>query len=590
MVNAAQIQTQFEQAFACHQQGDFPQAVALCEAVLAIEPNHVEALHLSGVMAAQLKQHWKSVNLIGKAIALQPGNAAFHCNLGLVLYELNALVDAVASFDKAIAIKPDYFEAYINRGNALQELRKFDEAVESFDKAIAIKPDLAETHFNRGNALKKLEKFDAAVESFDKAIAIKPDLVAACFNRGNTLLELHAFEKALASYDMAIALRPDYHEAYVHRGNALLELKRFEEALASYDKVIAIKPDHYEAYSNRGVVLHELKRLEEAIRSYDSAITIKPDFHEATLHKSLALLTCGKFRTGWQLYESRWNVDRFTSPKRNFSRPLWLGKESLSGKTILLHSEQGLGDTIQFCRYIPLVADLGAQVVVEAEESLSGLLEDLRGVSGLVIKGSALPGFDLHCPLISLPLAFRTELETIPAPHHYLKSNSGKRAYWEKKLGEKSKPRIGLAWCGSTDFKHYSERSIPLAEMIKHLPEGFSYVSLQKEMRNIDRQTLESNAQLLHFGDELKDFTDTAAICDLMDFVISIDTSVAHLSGALGKTTWVLLPFATDWRWMLDRDDSPWYPTMRLLRQQKPNDWSGAFGKLGSALLTEYGK
>ncbi|NTW52423.1 MAG: tetratricopeptide repeat protein [Chlorobiaceae bacterium] len=726
MVNAAQIQTKFEQAFACHQQGDFPQARALYDSVLAIEPNHVEALHLSGVMAAQAKQHWKAVELIGKAIALQPGNAAFHCNLGFVLYELKAFGDAVASFDKAISIKPDYFEAYINRGNALQELRKFDEAVESFEKAISIKPGLAETHFNLGNALKKLEKFDAAVESFDKAIALKPDLVAAYFNRGNTLLELkkfdfalESFDKAIAlkpdyydahfnrgnalkelkefdaamesfntaiaikpdyydaysnrgtvlqelrqfdaamesfgkaislkpdfaeaysnrgavlmdlkrfdaaldSFDKAIAIKPDYHEVYSNRGNALKELNRFDAALESFDKSIAIKPDFAEAYSNRGVLLQELKKfdsslesfekaiaikpdyheaysnlgilledmkqLDPALESYDRAIAIKPDYPEAYWNKSLTLLLGGNFRLGWELYEWRWKKDDFTSFKRNFTQPLWLGKESPAGKTILLHSEQGLGDTIHFCRYAPLVASLGARIILEVEQSLCGLLNDLPGISEVVVKGSALPGFDCHCPLMSLPLAFKTDLDSIPEAGPYLKSDPGKLAYWKERLGNSSTLRVGLVWSGNITHKHDGNRSIPLSTMIDRLPEDVTYVCLQKEVREIDRVTLESNPDILHFGDELNDFTDTAALCDLMDLVISVDTSVAHLNGALGNPTWVLLPYSPDWRWMLDRNDSPWYPSMRLFRQPGPDDWESVFMELNSALTRVYGK
>ena len=725
MLNAAQLHAKFEQAFAWHRQGAFAQAQVLYEEVLSIEPNHVDALHLSGVLAAQTNNPRKAAELIGKAIAIKPDNAEYHCNYGLVLLELKELEGAATSFDKAISLKPDYKEACINRGNVLLELKRYDEAVECFDNAIAIKPDFAEAYFNRGNTLKKLNRFDDALDSFNKAIAIKPGFTEAYFNRGNTLnelkeffsalesfdkaislkpdfaeayshrgyalkelkqldsaiesfnkaiaikpryheafanrgnafLELKRFDAALESFDSAISLKPDYleaysnravvlqelkqynaalesldkaiainphyHEAYSNRGNTLKELKRFDEALASFDKAISLKPDYHEAYSNRGVLLQELKhfdeslanfdkaislkpdyheaysnrgilledmrQLEEALASYDKAISLKPDFAEAYWNKSLTLLLSGNFNLGWQLYEWRWKKDDFTSPGRNFTQPLWLGNESISGKTILLHSEQGLGDTIHFCRYVPLVAELGAQIILEVEPSLFGLLNSLPGSSRLVIKGSPLPEFDYHCPLMSLPLAFKTRLNTIPGTLPYLKSDPDKLAYWKNRLGQKTTPRVGLVWRGSVTHRHDDNRSIPLSAMIPHLPEGFTYVSLQKEVRDADKSTLESNRNIIHPGDELKDFTDTAALCDLMDVVISVDTAVAHLNGALGNPTWVLLPFSPDWRWLLDRADSPWYPSLRLFRQQKPDDWNEAFGRLRSALLKAYG-
>jgi hypothetical protein len=334
----------------------------------------------------------------------------------------------------------------------------------------------------------------------------------------------------------------------------------------------------------------ELFELDAALDSFDRAIAIKPDYHEARLHKSLALLFGGNFKSGWELYESRWNVDKFTSPGRNFAQPLWLGCESLDGKTILLHSEQGLGDTIQFCRYAPMVADLGARVIIEAEKSLAGLLEKITGVSEVVTKGSDLPGFDYHCPLMSLPLAFKTELGNIPCPEKYLTSEPGKLAYWNSRLGPKTEPRIGLVWSGSNNNPKLSHRRLPLDSAIRQLPPGFQYVSLQTEVWDEDSSTLESAGNIIHFGDELNDFTDTAALCELMDIVISVDTSVAHLSGALGKPTWVLLAFSPEWRWMLDRDDSPWYPGMRLFRQGKIGDWTGVLEKLKSELLAAYGR
>ena len=691
MLTAAQVQANFDQACSFHRQGQLAKALALYEELLAFVPDHVDALHLSGLIAAQTNNQRKAVELIGKAIAIYPGNPAFYWNRGLALQELNEFEEAVASFDNAIAIKPDFYDAYVNRGFALLGLKKFDAALESFDnaislkpdnhishfnrgyalqnlgkleaaiecfdqaislkpdvpeaysnrgmalqelkklnealssynkaisikpdfaeaysnrgntlqqlkqydtalasydKAISIKPDFAEAYFNRGNTLQELKQYDAALESFDKAIALKPDYHQACYNRGTLFHELKQLDAALASYEQTISLKPDYHQAYVNRAVVLKLLKQPDSALASFDKAISLKPDYADAYSNRGNLLHEQLRLDEALASYDKAISLKPDFADAYWNKSLTLLLSGNFRQGWELYEWRWKKEKFTSPRRDFTQPIWLGEGSIAGKTILLHSEQGLGDTIQFCRYVPLVADLGARVILETDCSLAGILDGLRGLSQQLVKGSTLPDFDCHCPLMSLPLAFKTDIDTIPFSRQYLKCVPDKLSQWKKRLGKQTKPRIGLAWSGSIMHSNDHNRSIPLSAMSMHLPKGFTYVSLQKDVRDIDKPTLESNPNILHFGDELKDFTDTAALCELMDVVISVDTSVAHVNAALGNPTWVLLPFSPDWRWLLDRDDSPWYPDVRLFRQQKPDDWAEAFEKLKSALLTVYG-
>ena len=290
------------------------------------------------------------------------------------------------------------------------------------------------------------------------------------------------------------------------------------------------------------------------------------------------------FENGWELYEWRWKRENFTSRKRNFSQPLWLGVESLANKTILLHAEQGLGDTIQFCRYIPLVKKLGARVLLEVPKPLMELLEDFEGVDELLEAGKKLPEFDYQCPLLSLPLSFKTELNAIPSPTPYLQSNAEKIMVWSQRLGAKSKHRIGLVWSGSTIHKNDSNRSLALADLINYLPQNFEYVSLQKEVRERDNEVL-ANSAIKNYSQQLIDFTDTAALCDLMDLVISVDTSVAHLAAALGKPTWILLPFISDWRWMLDREDSPWYESVKLYRQGEDREWEPVFERVARDLI-----
>jgi hypothetical protein len=289
-------------------------------------------------------------------------------------------------------------------------------------------------------------------------------------------------------------------------------------------------------------------------------------------------LLLGNFQDGWQGYEWRWkNGDLpFFNNKRDFPEPLWLGEQSLVGKTILLHAEQGLGDTLQFCRYAPLVSQLGAKVILEVQRPLFKLLQNLAGVNQIVAMGDPLPTFDYQCPLLSLPLAFKTELDSIPLAPQCITSDMGKAARWEAKLGKKAKLRVGLVWSGSTIHKNDRNRSLTLSQLLPYLPPQIDYVCLQKEMRDVDKVLLAQHPEIQYFGDALEDFTDTAALCELVDVVISVDTSVAHLAGMLGKPTWVLLSFSPDWRWLLDRDDSLWYPSVKLYRQTRINDWDGA--------------
>lgn len=396
-------------------------------------------------------------------------------------------------------------------------------------------------------------------------------------------------QRAVELIGKAIQINPKVAGFYSNRGNALKDLQRYEEAVASYDKAVGLKPDFAEVHYNRGIVLQELGRLAPALSSYQKAIAARPDYAEAYWNRALVLLLSGDFAKGWKEYEWRFKREKNYIEKRVFAQPLWLGKESLQDKTILLYSEQGLGDAIQFGRYAKLVADLGAKVILEVKDPLLGIMGTLDGVDTLVEKGTALPSFNYHCPLLSLPLAFNTRLDSIPAPSRYLSSDRDRVAKWQAKLGEKQAPRIGLVWSGNAQHINDTRRSVRLADLIGGLTTACEYVSLQKEVRDGDMQFLKSHAEVRHFGDELSDFGDTAALCDLMDIVISVDTSVAHLSGALGRPTWIMLPFSPDWRWLTERDDTPWYQSARLYRQEKIGDWARVFARL-NADLADYVK
>jgi tetratricopeptide (TPR) repeat protein len=489
--------------------------------------------------------------------------------------------EALASYDRAIAFKPDHAEAYYNRGNILREFERLEEALSSYDRAIALKPNYAEAYSSRGIALKDLKRSEAALVSCDRAIALKPDLAEAHNNRGNALKDLKQFDGALASYDQAIALKPGIATVHHNRANVLMELQRTEEALASYDLAIALRADYAEAHSNRGTALRKLNRLKEALASYETAIALEPDLAGAYANQSLCSLLMGHFEQGLRQYEWRKKIEK-PFGARSFLQPLWLGEPDLAGKTLFIHWEQGFGDTIQFCRYAKLVEPRGARVIMSVQQPLHGLLQKLSPTIEIIDAEDTPAGFDYHCPLLSLPLALGTTLATIPAEQQYLSADAELRSAWSARLPAKSKPRIGVVWSGRPVPDPYRsielDRCVPLFDLDAH------WVCLQKEVRDGDLARLRQDGRIMFFGDDLRDFSDTAALLDLMDLVITIDTSVAHLAGAMGKPVWILLPYNPDWRWLLDRDDSPWYPSARLFRQSQIGDWTSVLDSVTNKL------
>jgi tetratricopeptide (TPR) repeat protein/ADP-heptose:LPS heptosyltransferase len=501
------------------------------------------------------------------------------------LLGLGRVAEAETCVDRALQLAPECADAHFAKGNLALGRGRADEAVASYDKALACEPDLAMALTNRGVALMRLDRRQEALDSYDKAVAIQPDCVAAHANRAEVLVGMGRPAEALGSSDKALALEPDHLHALGHRCAALILLRRYDEALTSLDRALALAPRLVHLLVWRGVVLRYLRRLDDAEESFCKAISIAPDDVEANFHKGLLRLLLGDYPGGWDGYERRWQRQgREAVLSRGFREPLWLGQGSLAGKTILLHAEQGLGDTIQFCRYAPLVREAGAHVLLEVQPPLKRLLEGLSAVDRLVARGEPLPAFDLHCPLGSLPLAFATTLGTIPAHVPYLATRSALTASWSERLGRKKGPRVGLVWAGNAGYGNDGNRSMPATELDALLGKGFELVSLQKRVRDRDLQWLRGHPEVRHFGSDLQDAADTAALVALMDVVISVDTFVAHLAGAMGKPLWILLPFVPDWRWMLDRDDSPWYPTARLIRQPARDDWKTVMARAIAAL------
>jgi Tfp pilus assembly protein PilF len=428
--------------------------------------------------------------------------------------------------------------------------------------------------------------FSGAVRCYDQAIALDPTHAEAYYKRGNALKNAGQPEAAIASYDQAVEIRAGYSQAYCNRGVVQQGLGLMSAALSSYDRAIALEPSDAMSHFNRALLMQELERFDEALASYNRAVQSDPQFADAQYNRSLALLSQGDFENGWRSFEWRWHNARRLGigARREFTQPLWLGDQPIAGKRLLLYSEGGFGDTLQFCRYASLCAGLGATVLLEVPQALHNLLKDLAGVAQVIVTGSQLPEFDYQCPLVSLPLAFRTTLETIPAAPAYLHPDPAKVERWRKLLGERTGPRVGLTWSGNPNYPGDAQRSIALADWAGQLPPGIQYFRLQRDVRDADRKTLAAYPSIVSFADDLLDFDNTAALCELMDVVVSTDTSVPHLSGALGRPTWLLLPLDADWRWLRNRADSPWYPTARLYRQKSAGDWGEVFGRIAADL------
>jgi tetratricopeptide (TPR) repeat protein len=562
----------------------YEEAIASYDRALAAKPDHTGALNNRAVVLQILQRYDEALASLDRALALQPNYEDAHCNRGIISNALGRFEDALASYDRAIALQPGSIAAHCNRGNTLRAMMRLDEALASYDRAIALRPDFAEAHSNRAILLAQLKRHDEALAAFERQLTLRPGDAMGYNNRGVVLGDMKRHAEALANYDRALSLWPDYPDAIYNRGNALHELGRYAEALACYDRVLALQPNDGNAFNNRGKALRELNRYDEALECSARALAALPDDTVAHCNEASMRLLTGDFARGFAEYEWRWKKADMAPARREFPQPLWLGGEDIAGKTILLHGEQGFGDAIQFCRYVPLVAARGARVILEVRPPLVSLMGSLAGPSQVIAKGDPLPAFDLHCPLLSLPLAMGTRIDTIPAQVPYLHVRPDVSAEWEARLGPKTRPRIGLVWAGSVTHERDRDRSVRLSAFVPLLDLDATIVSLHQEMRADDAALLATRPDILHFGEALKDFTDTAALISQLDLVISVDTSVAHLAGALAKPVWVMLTYVPEWRWLLEREDCPWYPTARLFRQTETRDWDSVIARLHGAL------
>lgn len=539
-----------QQALALHQQGRLDEAEKLYIRVLKAQRDNFDAMHLLGMLNHQRGKAGEAFRLLTAALKLQPRSPDALSNFALVLHGLKRSDEALAALDKALTLMPGHLDALNNRGNLLLDLQRPVEAISAFDAVLAKEPRHLQARINRGNARAALGETEQALSDYDAALAMAPGHPLALFNRGNTLRAIGREADAIVAYDDALAAAPNHVGAWTNRGLAQAALNRHDDALASYERALAIAPDNADLHFNTG----------------------------------LSLLTNGDYARGFAEYEWRWKRAGF-APRKDLRKPSWLGETPLAGRTILLHAEQGLGDTLMFVRYAPLLARSGAEVVLQVQPELKSLLSGLDGVMATVALGETSPPFDLHCPLTSLPLACKTDLSSVPAEIPYLHASPTKIETWRPRLEALPSLRVALAWSGRATHVNDRNRSLTLAQLHPLLSlETVSFVSVQHELRAADATALSRYPRVIHLGDDLADFADTAAVLALADLVICVDTSVAHLAGALGRPTWVMLPFQPDWRWTLDREHSLWYPATRLFRQPAIGDWTSVIALVREGL------
>jgi tetratricopeptide (TPR) repeat protein len=489
------------------------------------------------------------------------------------------LPEAEAGYRRILAVQPNHADSLHYLGLIAAQIGRHDLAAELIGRAVAVRPGMPDYLNNLGLSLLALGRAAEAADAHRRAAARAPGMAEAHNNLGNALRALGRPAEAEASYRHALALAPTMAPAHNNLGAALADLDRLEEAEQSYRAALERWPDYPEAHNNLGNTLRALGRWPEATGSYRQAIALAPDYAEAHYNLGWSLLLAGDYAEGWAEFDWRWRIDG-GQEARDLPAPLWAG-EPFDGRTLLLHAEQGAGDTFMFCRYAALAARRG-RVVLEAPAPLVGLLSRLPGLAGIVPAGAELPPFDLHCPLLNLPRAFGTVLSSVPAEVPYLTADPDRVAAWRDRLRGIDRRHIGLVWAGNPVQRDDRRRSIPLAGLapLATVPD-VTYVSLQKGRR----EPPPDGMRLIDWTDELRDYDDTAALIEALDLVIGVDTGVVHLAGALGRPVWVMNRFEPYFAWLTGRSDSPWYPSLRQFRQPAPGEWGSVIESVRAALV-----
>lgn len=583
-----------DRAIAAHRAGRLDEAQAAYEAALALEPADHNALANLGALCLNRGQVAEGLGLIDRSLAVRPDQPNVVANKAVALLMMGRPQDALAALGAASALDGAGVIAAVQAGDALAAAEIHAGALDAYDLALRARPADPEILHRRGMALVQLRRFSEARTTFEALLAADPGHAAARFNLGVALHNLQRFEEAIAALEASRTPGVDAADIDSSLGNALRELGRLEEAIAAYDRSLQARPDA-RVLMQRGIALMHLQRLDAAASAFEAALALKPDDPFALSNLSAVRLAAGRTAEGWRLFEARWR-GAMAADFARLPRPLWLGETPIEGRTILLAAEQGLGDTIQFVRFVPILAARGARVVLWVQPPLAELCRSVQGVAEVVAGDRPPPAFDVCCPLMSLPLALDLiEEPDIPAHVPYLQAPPEKAAAWAKRLGPSSRKRVGLVWSGGLrpgvpEFHAANtRRNVPLAALLPLARADVEFWSLQKgavpeaELRALQAQGWEG-PMIRDVSAELNDFSDTAALIEALDLVISVDTSTAHLAGALGKPVWILNRYDTCWRWMLNRPDTPWYPTARLFRQEAFNDWTPVIEVVAEAL------
>jgi tetratricopeptide (TPR) repeat protein len=567
----------FNNAFRMMQEGRLVEAETLYRAILAEASDHPGSHHLLGLVEHQLGRHEAALASIKRAIELNEGEPNYHNNLGTVYRALRRFDEAVVCYQHAVAMKPDFAAAFSNLGVALQQQDKLAPAQRALEQALELKPDYASAFFNLGNVLVARAEYEKAIEQYRCALALEPNHVDAHNNLGAALVEMGAMDEAAESYRRALTLQPANAAAHNNYGRVLAQRDERDAAISHFRHAIGLQPHLIDAHINLGNVLLEQADAPAAHESYQRALSIEPTHETAHWNDGLAILVQGDLVEGFKQW--RWNV---ASSKR-FNAPEWRGEE-LNGATILIHAEQGFGDAIHFARYLPLVAARGGRIVFEAPVELHRIFAGIPGVDEIIAFGDPLPDFAWQCPLLSLPLAFETSLKTVPSTTPYLSADADTVAEWQRRVAGAAY-KVGIVWAGRPEHKRDRHRSLTLAQLapLAAIP-NLAFYALQKGAAVSQADDAPGGMRLEILSPLLGDFADTAAAIMALDLVITVDTSVAHLAGALGKPVWIMLPDAPDWRWLEGRSDSPWYPTARLFRQDKSRRWKPVVDAVAAAL------
>jgi tetratricopeptide (TPR) repeat protein len=570
-------------------------AVASFEAALALDPSNSAVLSNLGVVYLQQGKFEQAADAFQGALHFAPGVADLHNNLGEAQQNLGNYPAAIACFEQAAALAPNMIEAHLNLGTALRLCLEFERAIDSFGHAVKIDPQHVGAQFQLGEALQAAQRLEEAADCYRFVLEHDPDHVDTLLNLGGVHQQQKEYSLASVEYQKVLQLQPghvgalfnlatlQHSEAYY--GDPEKRDERFAKAIEQYRAVLAIDPHHIQSHLWIAAARLAQMRLDEALASYDDALAIDPENPDVRARRGSLLLLMGDFASGWADSEYRFQETNGV-PFPKFSCPLWRNDAPLEGKRILICTEQGLGDSLHFVRYIELVAQLSPDALYFAVPiELRPLFESLHGITRLLSTGDIYPEFDYYCPLMSLPYAFKTELDTIPAKVPYLHAPSALAAHWAEKLKEFHSPRIGIAWSGNPKYVSDFNRTIDFKALRPYLDAtNLHFFSLQKNVRAEDVELLSNAGNITDLAPHLNNFADTAAIVANLDLIISADTSVAHLAGALGRPVWIMIPYTPDSRWLTNRTDSPWYPTARLFRQSRPRDWISVFKELQAAL------